>query len=91
VAGPRRTGGVGYSGGGPSFTYTALLRAALGADSNETRTIAKNAISADNEDEPSSQLWKSISTTKGTLRLAWPQVKLWARADRKAAADARRG
>ncbi|WP_372672726.1 hypothetical protein [Amycolatopsis kentuckyensis] len=32
--------GFGYTGGGPSFTYTALLRAALGIHHSETSKIA---------------------------------------------------
>jgi hypothetical protein len=35
--------------------------------------------------DPVSQLWAAISTTKGPLRLSWPQVKLWARADKNKA------
>jgi hypothetical protein len=34
----------------------------------------------------SCQLWEKISTTKGPLRMSWPQVQQWARANRKAAA-----
>jgi hypothetical protein len=84
--------GFGYSGGGPSFTYTALLRAALGIHYNGTSPIAQAAISAADDDEPGSQLWEAISSpTPGPLRLSWPQVKLWARADRKAAASADAG
>ncbi|MFE5565921.1 hypothetical protein ACFQ68_13125 [Amycolatopsis japonica] len=83
--GGRDAFGFGYSGGGPSFTYTALLRAALGVGSNETSAIAKATIAAADEDEPTSQLWSTISSTSGPLRLSWPQVKLWARADRKRA------
>uniref|UniRef100_UPI003F4972FA hypothetical protein n=1 Tax=Amycolatopsis sp. CA-082387 TaxID=3239918 RepID=UPI003F4972FA len=75
--------GFGYSGGGPSFTYTALLRAALGVHHSETSKIAQVAIAAADDDQPGSQLWEAISTTKGQLRLSWPQVKLWARADQK--------
>ena len=77
--------GYGYGGGGPSFTYTALLRCALGVSRSQTSTIAKANLGLDDEDGPVSQLWKAISTTTGPLRLSWPQVQLWARADDKRA------
>jgi hypothetical protein len=79
--------GFGYSGGGPSFTYIALVRAALGVHHNEASKIVRAAIAAADDDQPRSQLWEAISTTKGPLRLSWSQVKLSARGDRKAAAS----
>jgi hypothetical protein len=72
-------------GGGPSFTYTALLRCALGVSRSQTSTVAKANLGLNDEDGPVSQLWKAISTTTGPLRLSWPQVQLWARADDKRA------
>jgi hypothetical protein len=62
----------GYGGGTPVTTYLALLRCALGDGNISIRQIASLA----------SQLWTAISTTKGPLRLPWPQLKLWARADK---------
>jgi hypothetical protein len=73
--------GYGYGGGGPAGTYTSLIRAALGLTRDQAARI--HIRGADGQHE--SQLWEAISTTKGPLRLSWPQVKLWARADRKAA------
>lgn len=74
--------GYGYSGGGPSYTYTALLRCALGMDREQISTVAQSNF-RDEDGELVSQLWKAISTTTGPLRLSWPQVQLWARADEK--------
>ncbi|WP_410659599.1 hypothetical protein [Amycolatopsis sp. lyj-112] len=78
----REAFGYGYGGGGPSYTYSALLRCALGPDLNQISTAAKSGF-LDEDGEPVSQLWKAISTTIGPLRLSWPQVQLWARADAK--------
>lgn len=75
--------GYGYGGGTPATTYRALLRVALGDD--PANTHAHRAIVR--YGDTTSQLWTAISTTKGPLRLSWPQVKLWARADRKRAAE----
>lgn len=69
--------GYGYGGGTPGTTYTAILRCALG-DGPDIETVNRPAAS-------DSQLWEAISTTQGPLRLPWPQVQLWARADRRAA------
>ncbi|QIZ38210.1 hypothetical protein [Saccharopolyspora sp. ASAGF58] len=72
----------GYGGGTPGTTYQALLRTALGNDSNPAR-VAGLARERDTDGTPVSQLWAALSTTKGPLRLSWPQLQLWARADRK--------
>lgn len=72
----------GYGGGTPATTYRALLRCALGDGPDAAR-----AAKVIHGDQASSQLWTAISTTKGPLRLSWPQVRLWARGDRKAAAS----
>ncbi|MFI6031641.1 hypothetical protein [Amycolatopsis magusensis] len=77
--------GFGYGGGGPSSTYSALLRVALGVSREEAGRIARAHPGRGLGDGPESQLWTTISTTTGPLRLSWPQVKLWARADRRAA------
>lgn len=79
--------GYGYGGGGPAGTYLALLRCALGADRDEAGRIAGAGVHRGDDGEVPSQLWKAISTTKGPLRLSWPQVQLWARADRKRSTD----
>lgn len=70
----------GYGGGTPSTTFRALLRCALGDNPDLTRTHKLAAHTPDGD--TSSQLWRAITTTKGPLRLSWPQVKLWARADK---------
>jgi hypothetical protein len=76
----------GYGGGTPGTTYQALLRIAL----NDAPGFLR-VTSVLHEHRPDgslvSQLWDAISTTKGPLRLSWPQLQLWARADRKAAVD----
>ncbi|MET9263786.1 hypothetical protein [Amycolatopsis sp. NPDC004079] len=77
--------GYGYSGGGPAGTYVALLRCALRADRDEAGAIARFGNGADGDG--GSQLWEAISGTRGPLRLSWPQVELWARADREHAAQ----
>ncbi|UJW36920.1 hypothetical protein L3Q67_44965 (plasmid) [Saccharothrix sp. AJ9571] len=78
--------GFGYGGGGPGSTYTALLRAALGLSRDAASRIAVANTGRRQDGQPESQLWHAISTTTGgPLRLPWPQVKLWARADRRAA------
>jgi hypothetical protein len=72
----------GYSGGTPAGTYRALLRCALG-DGTDIPWSAMLEGRRGSDDIPASQLWAAISTTKGSLRLSWPQLKLWARADKK--------
>ena len=68
----------------PGTTYQALLRIALDDEPGNGRIT-----SVLHERHPDgslvSQLWEAISTTTGPLRLSWPQLRLWARADRKAA------
>ncbi len=81
--GNRDAFGYGYGGGTPATTYRALLRVALGDDPAATHAYR----AAFGDGATSSQLWTAISTTKGPLRLSWPQVRLWARADRKHAAE----
>lgn len=67
----------GYGGGTPATTYRALLRCALAAPptscgltdwpQNGTQTGIRSA---------------SCGLRSPQLRLSWPQVKLWARADK---------
>lgn len=80
---PRDAFGYGYGGGTPATTYRALLRVALGDSPVDTHTYRAVLSFPDH----TSQLWTAISTTKGPLRLSWPQLKLWARADRKYVAE----
>lgn len=75
-----RDSGTATAAAHPSTTYVSLLRCALGDGANFT------AISTTARAE--SQLWKAISTTAGPLRLSWPQIQLWARADRNTAKHA---
>jgi len=76
----------GYGGGTPGTTYSAILRCVLG-DGADLAGARRLAGAHDANGQLRSQLWKAISTTKGPLRLPWPQVQLWARADRNAARD----
>lgn len=80
----REAFGYGYTGGTPTTTYLALLRIALGGNT-DTSTILDWLHAERGTEGPVSQLWHTISTTNGPLRLAWPRLQLWARADRKAA------
>jgi hypothetical protein len=71
----------GYSGTGPSNLYDALVRCALGiwASSSADNWLRKPAPHG-------SELWHYITTRKESpIRLPWPQVQAWARADRKRA------
>lgn len=72
----------GYGGGTPATTYRAILRCALGDTSNLPQL--HDLIGLDGG-TPISQLWQAICTTKGPLRLSWPQVQIWAQADRRRA------
>jgi hypothetical protein len=74
----------GYGGGTPGTTYRALLRCALG-DGPESPRVSGPASQSGPDGTPVSQLWAAISTSKGPLRLSWPQLKLWARADKNRA------
>jgi hypothetical protein len=71
-----RTGpsfGYGYDGGSPYALYQALIRCVFGTpEAPFTLNQVKEARSA---------LWHSIATTQGPLRLPWPTVRQWARAD----------
>ena len=74
----------GYGGGTPSSTYRALLRCALG-DSSDLPWSGILDARRGSDTASASQLWDAISTTKGPLRISWPQLQLWARADKKRA------
>ena len=85
----REAFGYGYTGGTPTTTYRALLRIGLG-DGADTDPVLKWLREHDRpdgyrSDTPASQLWHTISTANGPLRLPWPRLRLWARADQKAA------
>jgi hypothetical protein len=71
--------GYGYDGGSPYTLYQALIRCAFGTPEapftlNEVEAGAGPA-------EVKGALWQAITTTKGPLRLPWPTVLQWARAD----------
>lgn len=76
-----------YDNGTPGTTYQALLRIALDDEPGSGRITS---VLHDHHPDGSlvSQLREAISTTIGPLRLSWPQLRLWARADRKAATRA---
>lgn len=77
----------GYTGGTPSSTYVALVRCVFGEDPANTEIFSHARQHRDSEDNLVSQLWQAISTTTGSIRLSWPQLQLWARADHKAASN----
>lgn len=76
----------GYGGGTPTTTYRALLRCALG-DGTDIPLSSMMRAQRSADGTPTSQLWTAISATKGPLRLSWPQLQLWARADKNRAAS----
>lgn len=63
----------GYNGGTPAKTYAALIRCALLPDDHHHLHLA--------DLRAESQLWDTLTSTTGPLRLPWPQVQRWARAD----------
>ena len=72
----------GYSGTGPSNLYDALVRCALGLWPSNSPGDWLNRPAP-----TGSELWAFITGTAkdGPIRLPWPQVQAWARADRKRA------
>jgi hypothetical protein len=71
----------GYRGGSPATLYQALIRCVFEQVEKAPFTLRQVT---DNFSGPDvSQLWNAIATTEGPLRLPWPQVQLWARADAK--------
>lgn len=78
-----RTGpsfGYGYGGGSPYTLYQALIRCALGTPEAPFSLTDVDPDAHDTENT-SSPLWHAIATTQGPLRLAWPDVVMWAKAD----------
>jgi hypothetical protein len=78
-----RTGpsfGYGYGGGSPYTLYQALIRCALGTPEAPFSLTNVDPDAHDTENT-SSPLWHAIATTQGPLRLAWPDVVMWAKAD----------
>ena len=78
-----RTGpsfGYGYGGGSPYTLYQALIRCVF---ATPQAPFTLNDVDADarNAGDTSSQLWHTIATTQGPLRLPWPTVVNWAKAD----------
>lgn len=83
--GDREDFAYGYWGGTPATTYVSIARCALG----EQRFAEIESLYSFIGSGHHSELWDAIATTQGPLRLSWPQVQLWARADRKNALAAR--
>jgi hypothetical protein len=81
----RKAFAYGYGGGTPVTTYQALMRCALGDGPIDMGPIADLLAERGPDGKSVSQLWATITTTKGPLRLSWPQLKLWARADKNRA------
>lgn len=78
-----RTGpsfGYGYGGGSPYTLYQALIRCVF-ATPEAPFTLNDVDADAHNASDTSSQLWHAIATTQGPLRLPWPTVVNWAKAD----------
>ncbi|MGH3829517.1 MAG: hypothetical protein ACRDRS_03545 [Pseudonocardiaceae bacterium] len=75
----------GYGGGTPTMTYRAIMRCALDRSPFELTGAFAHLHTwrhwSGDDNDPAGQLWHAISTANGPLRLSWPQVKLWARAD----------
>lgn len=77
-----RTGpsfGYGYGGGSPHTLYQALIRCAL--NTPEAPFTLRDVEAGLGHSEIKSDLWRAISTTQGPLRLPWPTILQWARAD----------
>jgi hypothetical protein len=62
----------GYGGTGPGVLYDALLRVAL----DDPFGLGRDFWPPDDSD-----LWKTIITTKGPLRISWPTLVRWATHD----------
>lgn len=77
--------GYGYRGGSPYTLYQALIRAALDAPEAPFTLLDVDPDAHDTKNT-SSQLWRAIAATQGPLRLPWPTVIEWAKADRARAA-----
>jgi hypothetical protein len=65
----------GYAGGSPATLYAALVRCALGEPYGQARYP--------DPAEADSLLRQALTTTQGSLRLAWPEVQEWVDRDRK--------
>lgn len=71
--------GYGYGGGSPYTLYQALIRCAFGTP--EAPFTLHDVGTGTTPAESTSDLWRAIATTQGPLRLPWPTVQQWARAD----------
>jgi hypothetical protein len=78
--GPSFGYGYGYGGGSPYTLYQALIRCALGTPEASFSLTDVDPVARDTENT-SSPLWRAIATTQGPLRLPWPDVVRWAKAD----------
>jgi hypothetical protein len=72
--------GYGYGGGSPYALYQALIRCALGTPGAPFSLTDVDPAAHDTENT-SSPLWRAIAATQGPLRLPWPDVIRWAKAD----------
>jgi hypothetical protein len=72
--------GYGYGGGSPYTLYQALIRCVL-ATPEAPFTLNDVDPAARDASNTSSPLWHAIATTQGPLRLPWPTVVNWAKAD----------
>jgi hypothetical protein len=69
-----------WGGGSPYTLYQALIRCALGTP-EAPYSLTNVDPDAHHTENTSSPLWHAIATTQGPLRLAWPDVVMWAKAD----------
>jgi hypothetical protein len=71
--------GYGYDGGSPYTLYQALIRCVFGTPEAPFTLVASSG--REGAARGGSDLWRAIVTTDGPLRLPWPAVQKWARAD----------
>jgi hypothetical protein len=71
--------GYGYGGGSPYTLYQALIRCVF---ATPEAPFSLTDVGDDTSPDPAvSPLWHAIATTEGPLRLSWPTIQQWARAD----------
>jgi hypothetical protein len=80
ATGPSYGYGYSYGGGSPYTLYQALIRCVL-ATPEAPFTLNDVDPAAHDASNTSSPLWHAIATTQGPLRLPWPTVVTWVKAD----------
>jgi hypothetical protein len=69
----------GYDGGSPYGLYQALIRCVFRTP--EAPFSLNDVDDGSGPNPANTELWHAIATTEGPLRLPWPTVQEWARAD----------